>query len=59
MHGANGATAIAVLTVFIGPLSTDLGWYAHGVFVTFLVLNLGDTGLLSLAQSPTYARMAA
>ena len=26
MNFANGATAIAVLTVFIVPLSTDFGW---------------------------------
>jgi MFS transporter, OFA family, oxalate/formate antiporter len=26
MNFANGATAIAVLTVFILPLSTDFGW---------------------------------
>jgi len=57
MHCTNGATAIAVLTAV--PLSTDFGWYAHGVFVTFLEFSLGDTGLLGLAQSPTYARMAA
>ena len=59
MHGANGATAIAVLTVFIGPLSTNLGWYAHDVFVTFPRLSLGDTGLPGLAQPPKYTHMAA
>jgi len=57
MHCANGTTAIAALTAV--PLSTDFGWYAHGVFVTFLGFKLDDTGLLGLAQSPKHARMAA
>jgi hypothetical protein len=57
MHGANGTTAIAVLTAV--PLSIDFGWHAHVVFVTFLGLNLDDTGLLGLAQSPKHARTAA
>jgi hypothetical protein len=56
---ANDATTIAVLTVFIVPLSTDLSWSTHGVFVTFLGLEMDDPGLLGLAQSPPYARMAA
>jgi len=47
MHCANGTTAMAVLTAV--PPSTNFGWYAPGVFVTFLGLNLGDTELLGLA----------
>ena len=59
MHGANGATAIAVLTVFIGPLSTDF-WLVHARCICHLSeISLGDTGLPGLAQPPKYTHMAA
>ena len=50
MHCANGTTAMAVLTAV--PLSTNFGWYAPGVFVTFLGLICVTPGCLVWRNHP-------